>query len=49
MSSADIFMTPTHSACCFPSAIIAYNIQLRNMGLFFKKSTLQKKIKAAEH
>lgn len=23
MSSADIFMTPTHNACCFPSAIIA--------------------------
>lgn len=23
MFSADIFMTPTESACCFPSAIMA--------------------------
>lgn len=31
MSSADIFITPTHNACCFPSAIIAYKLPLRKM------------------
>lgn len=29
MSSADIFITPTHNACCLPSAIIAYELQIR--------------------
>lgn len=35
MSSADIFMTPTHNACCFPSAIIALKSPLRKTGFFF--------------
>lgn len=34
MSSADIFMTPTHNACCFPSAIIALKSPLRKTGFF---------------
>lgn len=32
MLSADIFMTPTQSACCFPSAIMAC-IQLLKVNL----------------
>ena len=29
MLSADIFITPTQSACCFPSAIMAYRRPLK--------------------
>lgn len=29
MSFADIFVKPIASACCFPSAIIAWNSQLK--------------------
>lgn len=54
MSSADIFITPTHNACCLPSAIIAYKLLLRKTGFFLNylrkaKATRRQLSKKLQH